>query len=169
MSYINTIGWKQNNLGNLRGEGINWRGKTGFENGFSVFATKAHGVRAIFADLNAKIKKGVNTISKIMEMYAPRSENNTEKYIQFVAQKTGIARGAVLNFSMLDKIVRAIILYEIGYNIGLDELLQAKNMYLSSVSNVSRETLDPKKKNNFDLIIFAIVICVIIAYYFKLK
>ena len=102
-------------------------------------------------------------------MYAPRSENNTEKYIQFVAQKTGIARNAILNFSMLDKIVRAIILYEIGYNIGLDELLQAKNMYLSSVSNVSRETLDPKKKNNYDLLIFAIIIIAIIAYYFKLK
>lgn len=117
MSYQNSIGWKQNNYGNLRGAGVNWKGKTGMAKGFSVFDTPVNGVRAIFVDLSQKLKAGKDDITKIMYMYAPPSDgNNTPAYIKFIAEKTGIHPTKKVGQGDLKGIVKAIIMKEIGYN-----------------------------------------------------
>ena len=162
MSYENTIGWKQNNLGNLRGDGVKWIGKTGMKNGFSVFIDKTHGVRAIFVDLLSKLKTGTNTVEKIISKYAPPTENNTKAYIDFVAKNLGKAKNAIVEQSDLEKIVKAIIKHETGYVISDYEIQKAKNLVNTAVNTV-------KKKNNYSLILFGIIILVIIAYYFNEK
>jgi len=128
--YQNTIGWKQNNLGNLRGENVKWQGKTGFQNGFSVFESKEYGVRAIYVDLLLKIKKGTNTIEKILHQYAPASENDTLNYISFVSKNTRIPKNQVLTGSEEEtrSIVRAIIKHETGYSAPLNLLVKAENL-----------------------------------------
>ena len=66
----------------------NWRGQTGENKGFCVFSSEAYGMRAAFRILTNYIKNGHNTIRKIVSRWAPPSENNTEKYIEFVSYET---------------------------------------------------------------------------------
>lgn len=130
--YTDSLGWKQNNWGNLRGEGVNWKGKIGMSNGFSVFDKPINGVRAIFIDLSVKLSKNVNTIEKIISMYAPEGDgNDTEEYIRFVSNEAQIIRTQPLNVTNLPKVVRAIIKKEIGYNIPDQMLKEAYTLAFS--------------------------------------
>lgn len=131
--YSDTIGWKNNNLGNLRGENVKWQGKTGFKNGFSVFESKEMGVRAIYVDLLNKIKRGTNTIEKIISKYAPSSENDTINYISFVSKNTKIPANQPIGGTKeeIRTIVRAIIKHETGYSAPQDLLIKAENLLVS--------------------------------------
>lgn len=130
MTYKDSTGYKQNNYGNIRGNGIPYHGKTGMNKGFSVFESPEYGVRAIYVDLISKIKKGVNTIDKIINMYAPPKENNTILYVNNVVKSTGIPKDKVLtaDLSEIRKIVSAIINHEIGYKITGAELLKSESL-----------------------------------------
>ena len=131
--YSDTIVWKNNNLGNLRGENVKWQGKTGFKNGFSVFESKEMGVRAIYVDLLNKIKRGTNTIEKIISKYAPSSENDTINYISFVSKNTKIPANQPIGGTKeeIRTIVRAIIKHETGYSAPQDLLIKAENLLVS--------------------------------------
>ena len=114
----------KNNPANLRGFGIKWFGKNGFEKGFSTFSKLEYGITALHTDLTAKIKKGVNTIEKIIEMFAPRSENNTSAYIAFVVKQTKIPKDKLLSYSDLYPIGVAIMKMESGYAITAERFRQ---------------------------------------------
>ncbi len=116
--YKNTIGFKNNNWGNIRFvPSIKWQGQTGSNGGFAVFDTPENGVRTIMKQLAKYISTGKDTIEKIINTYAPPVENNTKSYIDFVVLKTGIPKNAKISATKenLVRISKAIIQKEIGH------------------------------------------------------
>jgi hypothetical protein len=114
---------------NLRGESVPWYGKTGYKNGFSVFSKMDYGVTALHTDLSAKLSKGVNTIYKIIHMFAPKSDGNNPDgvYIPFVVKKTGLSKDAILNKNDIPVIMHAIMLMETGTNLGINKIVSIVN------------------------------------------
>lgn len=172
-SHENTIGWRQNNYGNLRGDNVNWNGKTGMENGFSVFVDPQHGVRAIFVDLNSKIRRGLDTIDQIIPVYAPSGDgNNPEKYIEFLEKNYKTPRHMKLTINDLPDVVRGIIKMEIGYN-APDELInKAYQMAFTEVpkkteAQENREAKAGLGGNITSVTLVVIVIAVVYYFFFK--
>ena len=124
-----TLGDRLNNPGCIRYNVANdWKGQLGEEKGFCKFDTKVHGLRAIMKILRTYINTGTNTISAIMHRYAPSHENNTEAYIQYVANQMGLSDGNVAvewRQQTIMNLARAISQYESRYTPSDDELLRA--------------------------------------------
>lgn len=122
-----TRGVRNNNPLNIR-IGNTWLGesKESVDSDFEVFISIRYGLRAAFIILRRYIRKyNRNTIRKIINAWAPSNENNTEKYISFVASQTKIDADAVLDFDEKLKIciiVRAMARMESGIDIPLKEL-----------------------------------------------
>lgn len=155
MSYTKTVGFIQNNWGNLRGDGVNWKGKLGMKNGFSVFKDPKDGVRALFIDLTTKVSKGINTIEKIINMYAPPSENRTNEYINFVSKKTGIPKNKELGYFDLIEIAKSIILQEIGLNVDSTDYTKSifKKGMIEAFGDKANEVRQQQSKGNIGLLI----------------
>jgi hypothetical protein len=76
-------GTNQFNVGNLR--------PVGQSTGFQQPASYEEGIRAL--DKNLEVygtKHKINTLRGVISRYAPSSENDTEAYIKYVAEKTGL-------------------------------------------------------------------------------
>jgi hypothetical protein len=110
-----TLGIRNNNPGNLR-PGDNWQGMAGVNQNFIVFENIVMGIRALATDLSNKFYKGLNTVSKIISVYAPPSENNTTAYINAVCSKLSVTPNEHLVWTkeLLSKFVRAVIQHENG-------------------------------------------------------
>jgi hypothetical protein len=91
------LGLRNNNPANLRDSGIQWKGRVGSNEGFVVFDSIETGVRAYGIDLRSKINRGLNTINKIIPVYAPPSENNTQRYISDMVKNTGYSANKILS------------------------------------------------------------------------
>lgn len=63
----------------------NWKGQCGSYKGFCKFSSLDLGFRAAIVLLCNYHRKGYDTISKIVEHWAPASENDTKAYIRFVS------------------------------------------------------------------------------------
>lgn len=130
-----TRGLRNNNPGNIRlTPGSVWVGEVaGSDKSFKTFKDIQHGYRAIFVTLNGYLKKGYNTIEKIISRYAPPSDNNhTEGYINTVVKRTGISRDKVLTQSdreALKRIVTAISYVENGIEADPVEVNEGMNLY----------------------------------------
>lgn len=86
---MRTIAEKTNNPLNIRYNPLNrWRGQVGEYKGFCVFENEAYGIRAAFRILTTYIANGINTIESIVSRWAPPTENNTQRYIDFVVDET---------------------------------------------------------------------------------
>ena len=86
----NDVGISNNNPGNLDWTNTDWKGKV--DNGGDrqeAFATPEYGVRAWAINASGKINKGYNTVSKLLNLLTPPSENNTTKYISDAARVLG--------------------------------------------------------------------------------
>lgn len=110
---------KQNNPFNIRVNKANkWLGKVPTTNGFEAFDTMEHGIRAGIKLLqNYYTKKGLNTVTDIIKVYAPTIENDTNHYIEVVCQHTGFKPNEVINLMNRDTITRlaeAMIFMEQG-------------------------------------------------------
>ena len=120
-SFINYVGiplgLRNNNPGNIRDAGIDWKGKIGSNKGFVIFDDVSWGIRAIIVNLHTSITiHGNDTLRKYITRYAPPIENDLAKYIQIVSQKTGIAPNEKIHFDFekLMLILRAQFDVEIG-------------------------------------------------------
>ena len=84
-------GLKNCNPGNIRLSNEKYVGEIkGEDTAFKTFKNMAYGYRALLRDIRTKINRGVNTVEKIITIYAPPSENQTQAYINAVAQKVGV-------------------------------------------------------------------------------
>lgn len=71
-----------------------------YDSSFCQFSELKYGWRAAFYILRKYIEKyGYNTIEKIINRWAPPSENNTVNYIATVCRYAGISRIDVVDFS----------------------------------------------------------------------
>lgn len=117
-------GIRNNNPGNLRKSGDNWKGMNGYdEDNFVVFDTMEDGIRALSRDIRSKVDRGLNTYDKLLKVYAPPKENDTESYIKDVAQKTNHGRNKKISKDMVSgksnlkyfvSLIRAVISHESG-------------------------------------------------------
>lgn len=84
---METLGIRNNNPMNIRYNPLNrWLGLKGFNNGFCVFNNIDYGLRAGIITLRTYITKhGLTSVEKIIERFAPVSENNTGVYISYVS------------------------------------------------------------------------------------
>ena len=96
------LGLRNNNPGNLRpepGDVYTWQGEIGVNEGYLVFDMIENGIRAAYINLRSYFKNGYNTVEKIIARWAPsEDDNDTEAYIQFVEESTGIPRDVELVF-----------------------------------------------------------------------
>lgn len=81
--------WRNQNPGNLVPGKVSKRnGAIGTAGGFAIFPDYETGHRALLDSL--KNAHGNKDIAALMEDYAPRKENPTDKYIAFVKKLTGV-------------------------------------------------------------------------------
>jgi len=116
---------RNNNPGNIKDFGVEWDGMINApltDGSFLKFDSPEMGVRALTKDLTNKMGRGLNTVGKIVNVYAPSSENDTNAYIDSVTQSMGIGADDVLSEESLSDLIRAIIRQEGG-----DDALQHYN------------------------------------------
>lgn len=114
-----TRGERNNNPGNIRFDSRwTWQGQIGKDkDGYLLFDTVENGIRAIGKDLLSKFSRGLNTVRKIIEVYAPSFENNTEAYISAVSRSLGVEDSAVIDLyktGTMQAFITAIIKHENG-------------------------------------------------------
>ena len=88
------------NPGNIRQSKTRYKGerRPSRDSEFKEFESMAYGYRAMFVLLDTYSRRyGLCTIRKMLNRYAPPSENFTEGYIRFVSAKTGIAPDEIVN------------------------------------------------------------------------
>ncbi len=112
-------GIRNHNPGNIRAvPRARFEGETGADpEGYRIFESPLHGIRAISRQLLLYRRRGLTTIAKIVAAWAPPSENNTKIYIANAAKAVGVAAGAVIDVRRHDvmrKLVEAIIRQEVG-------------------------------------------------------
>jgi len=64
--------------------------------------------------LRSYSRRGFNTINKMINRYAPSSENDTNAYIRAVSKRTGIGANDVVRSDQFDVLQQAISLHENG-------------------------------------------------------
>lgn len=112
-------GIRNNNPLNIR-IGNTWLGERDqpIDHEFEEFVAIEYGYRAAFIILRRYIRRyKKNTITKIVSTWAPASENNTQKYIDFVSQKMGIANDLPILYedkASMTQLVAAMQLMECG-------------------------------------------------------
>lgn len=120
-------GRRNNNWGNIRLTNTNWQGKvTGTDAAFETFDTPENGVRAATKQIQTYITRdGIDTITGIINKWAPSNENNTTGYIQRVTQMTGYSPDEKISAADSEKIkniLKAIFTVELGQDLTSDDL-----------------------------------------------
>lgn len=86
-------GLRNCNPGNIRQSRSRFQGEVrpSRDSAFKQFESMAYGYRAMFVLLDTyRTRYGLSTIREMISRWAPPTENFTEGYIRFVAQRTGI-------------------------------------------------------------------------------
>lgn len=110
-------GIRNNNPGNIRISNANWMGKvTGADSAFETFSHPVYGIRALARILkNYQSKYSLNTVSQLLNRWAPPVENDTRSYAAAVAKKLGVGVDQVIQVdAYLPQLVDAIIHHENG-------------------------------------------------------
>lgn len=112
-------GIRNNNPLNIKISSTVWQGKTvGTDSTFETFSSAEYGIRA-----GAKIlltyqqKYGLNTIKDIINRFAPTIENDTNAYVNHIAQQMGISTSKSISVKDIDTLiplVTAMIKHENG-------------------------------------------------------
>lgn len=112
-------GIRNNNPGNLEYSKTNpWSGQTGDDGRFAKFETPEHGIRALGRNLLSYQRQGIDTVSDIINRWAPPTDNNnTDAYIKAVCDQLGVTADQQLDASnpdTLKALCAAIIHHENG-------------------------------------------------------
>lgn len=95
-----SISYRHHNPGNLRHSIF----EIGNKNGFAYFENDTIGLCALYYDLAQKARGNTvtklgpkSTIKELLEVYAPKIENDTDCYIDFIEMRTGFKRDETLD------------------------------------------------------------------------
>ena len=82
----------KNNPLNVRYNPLNhWRGQNGSTRGFCNFVHEYYGVRAaMYLLFRSYKKKNIVTYAEMIRRYAPDTENDTNKYVNFICDKLSV-------------------------------------------------------------------------------
>lgn len=123
----NVLGYQLNNPGNIRKSADVFEGEIQSPDpNFKAFKSMAYGYRALAIILyNYVTLYGENSMRRIINRWAPPTENNTDQYIDLVKNISGIApdkklsKSSFIGFFGLEpdmkNIIRGISAKEIGY------------------------------------------------------
>lgn len=120
-------GYRNNNPGNIRWDGrTQWAGMAGADAaGFVIFSAAEYGYRAAARVLRSYERQGYNTVEKIINRWAPPSENDTGAYVQHVAAQLGVQQRQVIRVDdHMVPLLRTIARHENGYVLHSDALIQ---------------------------------------------
>lgn len=120
-------GIRNNNPMNIR-KGNSWKGERPVQQDadFEEFVSMEYGLRAGFKLMRNHITgfKGtrpkMNTIQKLIGVWAPRTENATDRYVRVVCQRTGYSPTQIIdptNSGMMIAIAQAMVYVECGVEI----------------------------------------------------
>ena len=114
-----SVAERHNNPGNLvfagqRGATV---GETVAGHAFAKFQSTEEGVAALYRQLQLYQKRGIDTLTEIMGVYAPEGANNTGAYINALSKTTGLDPNQQLNFgdpATAAAMIRGISQHEAG-------------------------------------------------------
>ncbi len=114
-------GYRNNNPLNIRNSNEKWAGeiRPSQDPAFKQFKSMGYGFRAALKLLRNYIGKGYNTIEKIINRWAPPTENHTESYIKNVSSRSGIPANVIISRDDREKLI------EIAYAMAISENGQA--------------------------------------------
>jgi hypothetical protein len=92
-------GFRNNNPFNVRKSAVKWRGKTGNDGAFEIFATMEAGLAAGIVNVRTKVRRGADTIEKFINILSPPVENDTAGYISQVAAAARIGAADVVDWN----------------------------------------------------------------------
>lgn len=94
-------GLRNNNPGNIEASSANpWEGQAGSDGRFAKFETPEHGIRALGKNLLSYQRQGYDTVSEIVNRWAPASDgNNTDAYIKALCGALGIGANDKVDMS----------------------------------------------------------------------
>lgn len=111
-------GVRNNNPGNIEAGSNSWDGQAGSDGRFAKFVTPEHGIRALGKNLLAYQRQGYDTVSEIVNRWAPSSDgNNTQAYIAALCKQLSVNPDDQLNMSdinTLRQLCAGIIQHENG-------------------------------------------------------
>lgn len=95
-----SVAERHNNPGNLvfAGQRGATKGETVAGHTFAKFQSAEEGVAALYRQLQLYQKRGIDTLTEIMGVYAPEGANNTGAYIKALSKTTGLDPNQQLNF-----------------------------------------------------------------------
>ena len=99
------------------------------ESEFEQFCHLRYGLRAAFCILRRYIRRyHSDTIRKIISRWAPRSENDTDKYVEYVSQRVNVNPDALIDYfdeELMVAIVRAMAKFESNAELSADIIHEA--------------------------------------------
>ena len=131
-------GLKNKNPGNIRRSTVCYRGEaTSSDKAFKAFESMAWGYRAMFVVLHTyRVRYGLSTIRAMIERYAPRSENDTDGYVEFVARHSGMDEKCELDTLSREHmvgIVAAMSCMENGKSAATKEVEAGWELFIESI------------------------------------
>lgn len=115
--YTMTRGLRNNNPGNIRKSGTAWQGlaPAQTDDSFFQFVSPEYGIRALGKVLNTYMNAyGLITVNGIINRWAPPNENNTDAYVQAVADSMEVDPNQALTDMDVPALTKAIIKHENG-------------------------------------------------------
>jgi len=159
---------KWNNPGNIRSSKIQWIGKVGDTNpnnpakSFVIFDTIQNGYRAHIKNLQAYIGRKIDTLTLIINTWAPRQDNNDPPvYINTVSKLTGINPDQKIQKNDLDtlaKLAYAMSIVEKGNEARTPE---AKKAAIDAANALKKNTAAPGTVKKFPFLLIFLAIAAI--------
>lgn len=109
-----------------------WKGQTGFfiasGKKFVKFSDDLYGFRAAAYLIKKKRAQGINTVYKLINNWAPASENLTKNYIGFVSEWLKKDPNAILTDADMPVLIQGMAKMEVGKHYDLNLIKQAIKM-----------------------------------------
>jgi hypothetical protein len=110
-------GIRNNNPGNIRLGAADWKGMATdqTDGAFVTFTRPEWGIRAIVRILRSYERRGLKTVRQMINRWAPPTENDTDSYVDHVAQAVGVDPDVGVDLdTVLVALVEAIVKQENG-------------------------------------------------------
>lgn len=123
-----TRGQRNNNPLNIRRSSDKWKGMSDSQTdpAFVVFVSMYYGIRAAVIILRNYYKKHhLCTIQEIISRWAPLSENNTHRYVEYVSDTLKMSHLATLDMNdpaTIAHLIQAMAVFESGTYLKIDEV-----------------------------------------------